>query len=241
MPSGEFAGRQMQLQRQRLRWGDKYYKRRLLGLDVKADPLEGSPQARAIVLEKVGIESKQPNSAIRKCLSPDTSVLLDDYTFLTMGEMGRFLGKVSACCLDMGGYQLASTDVIDHFQLTEDEKESVGIYEIVTETGRKLVASGDHPIYTNRGIKDARELVAGESVVVLPIKPVMREVNDSSILDVGELLESIPSSSKKERIVEELKKRGLLSLKYDNPRLPEIVRILGHIFGDGCLSYSKGG
>ncbi len=68
MPRGEFAARQMQLQRQRLRWGDKYYKRRVLGLDVKADPLEGSPQARAIVLEKVGIESKQPNSAIRKCV-----------------------------------------------------------------------------------------------------------------------------------------------------------------------------
>ena len=40
----------------------------MLRLDVKADPLEGSPQARAIVLEKVGIESKQPNSAIRKCV-----------------------------------------------------------------------------------------------------------------------------------------------------------------------------
>lgn len=39
----------------------------MLGLDYKADPLEGSPQARGIVLEKVGIESKQPNSAIRKC------------------------------------------------------------------------------------------------------------------------------------------------------------------------------
>ena len=37
-------------------------------LDTKADPLEGAPQARGIVLEKVGIESKQPNSAIRKCV-----------------------------------------------------------------------------------------------------------------------------------------------------------------------------
>jgi small subunit ribosomal protein S12 len=55
------------LKRQRLRWSDKWYKRRKLGLDYKADPLEGSPQARGIVLEKVGIESKQPNSAIRKC------------------------------------------------------------------------------------------------------------------------------------------------------------------------------
>lgn len=34
----------------------------------KADPLEGAHSARGIVLEKVGIEAKQPNSAIRKCI-----------------------------------------------------------------------------------------------------------------------------------------------------------------------------
>ena len=37
-------------------------------LDKKLNPLEGSPQAKGIVLEKVGIESKQPNSAVRKCV-----------------------------------------------------------------------------------------------------------------------------------------------------------------------------
>lgn len=37
-------------------------------LDKKANPLGGAPQAKGIVLEKVGIESKQPNSAIRKCV-----------------------------------------------------------------------------------------------------------------------------------------------------------------------------
>ncbi|KKH89540.1 30S ribosomal protein S12, partial [Methanosarcina mazei] len=35
---------------------------------VKADPLGGAPQGRGIVLEKVGVEAKQPNSAIRKCV-----------------------------------------------------------------------------------------------------------------------------------------------------------------------------
>lgn len=67
-PKGEFAARQQHRRRQRLRWSDKYYKRRMLMLDKKADPLEGAPQARGIVLEKVGVESKQPNSAIRKCV-----------------------------------------------------------------------------------------------------------------------------------------------------------------------------
>jgi len=40
----------------------------MLRLDVKADPLKGAPMGRGIVLEKVGVESKQPNSAIRKCV-----------------------------------------------------------------------------------------------------------------------------------------------------------------------------
>ena len=36
-------------------------------LKKKFDPLRGSSQARAIVLEKIQVEAKQPNSAMRKC------------------------------------------------------------------------------------------------------------------------------------------------------------------------------
>ena len=67
-PLGLFSGRVLKSKRKRMRWSNKYYKRRMLMLDRKANPFEGSPQARAIVLEKVGIESKQPNSAVRKCV-----------------------------------------------------------------------------------------------------------------------------------------------------------------------------
>ncbi|MEM3955558.1 MAG: 30S ribosomal protein S12 [Candidatus Bathyarchaeia archaeon] len=67
-PRGEFAARKLKLRRKKFRWKDRYYKRRMLMLDEKADPLEGAPMARGIVLEKVGRESKQPNSAIRKCV-----------------------------------------------------------------------------------------------------------------------------------------------------------------------------
>lgn len=67
-PRGAFAARKLVKRRRKLRWSSMYYKRRMLRLDVKADPLEGAPMARGIVLEKVGVESKQPNSAIRKCV-----------------------------------------------------------------------------------------------------------------------------------------------------------------------------
>lgn len=43
----------------------KKYKRQHFG--KKYDPLKGSSQAKGIVLEKVQIEAKQPNSAMRKC------------------------------------------------------------------------------------------------------------------------------------------------------------------------------
>jgi len=66
--SGEFAARKLIERRKQFRWSDMYYKRRMLRLDVKSDPLRGAPMAKGIVLEKVGVESKQPNSAIRKCV-----------------------------------------------------------------------------------------------------------------------------------------------------------------------------
>ncbi len=67
-PKGEFAARTLIKKSQKKRWKDIYYKRRMLGLKKKSDPLEGAPQARGIVLEKYGVESKQPNSALRKCV-----------------------------------------------------------------------------------------------------------------------------------------------------------------------------
>ncbi|UCD27067.1 MAG: 30S ribosomal protein S12 [Candidatus Bathyarchaeota archaeon] len=67
-PKGELAARKLVEKRKRFRWSDVYYKRRMLRLDVKSDPLQGAPMGRGIVLEKVGVESKQPNSAIRKCV-----------------------------------------------------------------------------------------------------------------------------------------------------------------------------
>jgi len=67
-PRGEFAARQLKQKRKKFRWSDRYFNRRMLRLDEKVDPLQGAPMSRGIVLEKVGVESKQPNSAIRKCV-----------------------------------------------------------------------------------------------------------------------------------------------------------------------------
>jgi small subunit ribosomal protein S12 len=68
MGNGKFAARKLVRDAKKFRWSDINYARHQDGLNLKSDPLEGAPQARGIVLEKVGVEAKQPNSAIRKCV-----------------------------------------------------------------------------------------------------------------------------------------------------------------------------
>ena len=66
---GEFAARKLKKDRRRFKWESSAYTefmKRKFGKSV--DPLEGSPQASGIVLEKVGREQKQPHSGIIKCV-----------------------------------------------------------------------------------------------------------------------------------------------------------------------------
>ena len=66
--SGMGTGKKLKKRRAKFRWNDPKYTRRVLGLKKKADPLAGASQASGIVLEKVQLEAKQPNSAMRKCV-----------------------------------------------------------------------------------------------------------------------------------------------------------------------------
>ena len=67
-PRGLNAARKLRTHRREGRWADLQFKKRLLGTAYKSSPFGGSSHAKGIVLEKVGVEAKQPNSAIRKCV-----------------------------------------------------------------------------------------------------------------------------------------------------------------------------
>ena len=65
---GLYSGLKIKKNRKKFRWSSEKYSRRLLRLKAKHDPLEVASQAKGIVLEKVQLEAKQPNSAMRKCV-----------------------------------------------------------------------------------------------------------------------------------------------------------------------------
>jgi small subunit ribosomal protein S23e len=67
-PCGIRTGRKLRMHRKDQRWRDSKYSKAHSVTAMKANPMGGSTMAKGIVLEKIGIEAKQPNSAIRKCV-----------------------------------------------------------------------------------------------------------------------------------------------------------------------------
>ena len=67
-PRGLKAARKLRVKRRTQRWNDKNYNHMHCGGWEKANPFQGASHAKGIVVERVGIEAKQPNSAIRKCV-----------------------------------------------------------------------------------------------------------------------------------------------------------------------------
>ncbi|RLJ02659.1 MAG: 30S ribosomal protein S12 [Candidatus Aenigmatarchaeota archaeon] len=65
---GYYAARKLLSRRKSSRRLQKVWRQNFYGTKWKRDPLEKAPQARGIVLEKVGIEARQPHSGIRKCV-----------------------------------------------------------------------------------------------------------------------------------------------------------------------------
>jgi len=67
-PRGIRAARHLRVHRRKHRWADKQYNKSHNGSVFKYNPTGGSSMAKGIVVEKVGVESKQPNSAVRKAV-----------------------------------------------------------------------------------------------------------------------------------------------------------------------------
>ncbi len=64
---GEFGARKLKKTRKHFKWKKTKLKNRATNKKSK-DPLEGSPQGKGIVLEKRGVEQKQPSSGLIKAV-----------------------------------------------------------------------------------------------------------------------------------------------------------------------------
>merc|ERR1719183_3103742 len=67
-PRGIRTGRRWKNHRREQKWHDLDYVKSHSLTRIKANPFGTASHAKGIVVEKLGVEAKQPNSAIRKCV-----------------------------------------------------------------------------------------------------------------------------------------------------------------------------
>ncbi len=107
--NGLNAGKKLNDRRKKHRKSNQEYVSKLYGLKEKSDPLSGASQASGIVLEKMQLEAKQPNSAMRKCVrvqlikngkqvsafvpGEDAIKLIDEHDEVTIECIGGSMGK----------------------------------------------------------------------------------------------------------------------------------------------------
>ena len=226
------AGKKLKKRRIQFRWNDYDYVRRTLDLKRKSDPLEGSSQAKAIVLEKRQVEAKQPCSGMRKCVAPETKVLVDG-AYIKIKDLHRYNSQVLSFTKNEKRIEPTAVSAYMKFN-TQKQRDKA--YKIKTkETGREITATQDHPFYTEAGIQDARDLTKGKRLVVYPYESVEYEHDDTVIVTKSDIESIAPPNTKFVKVYKELEEKGLLPLKASNEKIAKLMRIMGHLFGDGGI------
>jgi len=230
------SARKLKARRKVSRLKDAYFKRRLFNLKAKSDPLRGASQAKAIVLEKKQLEAKQPNSAMRKCVSPDTKVLLDG-SYIMIKDLPALKNQVK--CVDWNNKNVENTKVSAYMKFNTKLQEDT-VYKIKTkETNREIIATQDHPFYTRKGKLDLKDLKKGDKLAVYPYESVKFEFSNVELVSKVDIEEVAPTNTKFSKVYKELEERNLLPFKSSSERMAKIARIVGHLFGDGGIYEDK--
>jgi DNA-directed RNA polymerase subunit A' len=173
------------------------------------------------------------------CLSGDTELYTD-------------LGKIPIAKLAMGNtfYAPLSCDWrngkspyfsgITKFHIVDPIRLGLKSYKIVTQNGRVIKATGEHPFYTKRGIVNARELKCGDSVVVYPMEiPSVGGCPD--ILTQEQIVNAIPDHTYARYTMDELGTINLIDIPASSRKQIQLAGLVGHLFGDGTLLISEKG
>jgi tRNA-splicing ligase RtcB len=120
------------------------------------------------------------------------------------------------------------------------------VFELVTGSGRTVVATEDHPFLTPWGMRPLGELRTGDRVAVIPFEGVPYERPSPAVLlterDLRRAAASVGKTDAGRGLVQALRALSpLLPLMTAHPALPPLLKLLGSVWGDGSLHFQKRG
>ncbi|GEM_PF-401937 len=173
-------------------------------------------------------------TALSQCVTPDSKITLYDGKNAEIGNLS--VGWKNSEILSYHTNTLRCEEKVPEAYLSKNPQIfNSPVFEIETESGASIRATGDHPFWAESGEwKPAGKLLQGERVAFRPLQDFKSEFQaEFSILsdkDIG-----VPSPVRKQELIIRLHELGLLPLTSTNPKLPILARLLGHIYGDGTL------
>lgn len=175
------------------------------------------------------------------CLSGNSSILNELGYRLKIEDYEDDFCKRSLVCMNFSGKRPCDTKIAGFLK----RKPNKQILNIITETGRQIEATCDHPFYTKYGMKDIGKLAAGDEVAIYPFEGVdYEEPSDDVIVDEDDIRRTFLAAGKStsgnalKQILNHLNRTGILPLRYSSPQLPYLIKMLGYCFGDGLLYFA---
>ncbi|MFH0935596.1 MAG: intein-containing RctB family protein [Candidatus Omnitrophota bacterium] len=174
------------------------------------------------------------------CLSAGTFILNELGYKIKIKDYGGKLYKNKLICMDFHNNKAQNTEVIGFLK----QKPKTKVLSLITETGRCIEATADHPFYTKDAMKDLGRLSPGDEIAIYPFEGVNYEEPDSEVIadkeDIRRIILKLGQKScghGLEQIVMYLKRRGILPLRYNSWQLPYLLKIMGYCFGDGSIYF----
>src|SRR3989338_1712271 len=169
------------------------------------------------------------------CLSKDSRILSDFGYWKKIEDIYKKNKNELLILLQKETKKKDSSNILLHMN-----KHSDSIIKVKTRAGLEVFATKDHPFYTNEGMVPLGNLTAGTKILSYPFEGVeYKEPKRQLLLDELKI-DSLPLSvTAKLQIKNRLKSLNLLPLYSNNEKMPNLIRIMGFVFGDGCLGIKK--
>jgi tRNA-splicing ligase RtcB len=176
------------------------------------------------------------------CLSGDSLILHNLGYNLKIKEFERMWTDEKIGCFDFNSGEFTDTGIVNFLRREPDNR----VLKVITKTGRKIIATEEHPFYTRDGMVELKNLSQGSEVAIYPFGGVPYEKPGDEIIiaekDIRRILLTLEKDSRGhglEQIIIHLKRRGLLPLRYGSQQLPYILKVMGYVFGDGSIHFAK--
>ncbi len=197
----------------------------------------------AFDVEKDGVLSPGGIGFDINCFTKSTPILHKYGYFLPISSYEETWGVTNLFCQDLTARRETTTSIARFLAMPPRHP----VLQLTTTTGRTVEATSDHPFYTPTGMVELQKLRPGDRVAVYPFEGVPYERPADEVIvdeeDIRRLLAELGKDglgSALGQIMVQLKRLNLLPLRYDSPQLPNLLKLLGFVMGDGNIHFVGG-